>query len=44
MKYLVDDGVECVDWAIDGYWNYYPADNFVGNEGGAALFESKQAV
>ena len=43
LKYYLADIVDELIWERDGYWNYYPAGEFAGNEGRVKLFESKQA-
>lgn len=35
--------VQQVEWKRKGYWNYYPAGAFAGNEGAAALYSARQA-
>lgn len=43
LFYLTDD-IQQVDWKRKGYWNYYPAGAFAGNEGRASLYNDRQAA
>lgn len=43
LKYYMPDDLDHLNWKRDGYWNYYPDDEFAGNEGSADLYKSKQA-
>ncbi|MNY23920.1 hypothetical protein D3C86_1576050 [compost metagenome] len=43
VKYYMPDDLDHLNWKRDGYWNYYPEDEFAGNEGSADLYKSKQA-
>lgn len=44
LKFYMPDNYTDVKWKRDGYWNYYPADEFAGNEGGSALYSTKQVA
>lgn len=42
LKFYLADNVEKLSWKRDGYWNYYPAGEFAGNEGVASLYTKRQ--
>ncbi|WP_316788947.1 glycoside hydrolase family 2 protein [Pedobacter frigoris] len=44
IKYHMPNDINKLNWARDGYWNYYPEGDFAGNTGMATLFENKQAA
>ena len=43
LKFYLTDAIEHLQWKRKGYWGYYPADDFAGNEGVAPFYHSQQA-
>ncbi len=42
LKFYIPQTLNYLKWKRDGYWSYYPADEFAGNEGEASFYNSKQ--
>jgi len=43
LKFYLADVFEHLQWKRKGYWNYYPENDFAGNEGEAPFYSSQQA-
>ena len=44
LKFYLDDAIEQLQWKRKGYWSYYPAGSFAGNEGDTSFYNSQQAL
>lgn len=44
LAFCLPRSLRQLEWKRKGYWNYYPEGAFAGNEGKAALYDSKQAA
>ena len=44
LRFYLSDAFEHLQWKRKGYWNYYPDDEFAGNEGEAPFYSSQQAA
>lgn len=42
LKFYMADNVKSIKWKRDGYWNYYPEEEFAGNVGETKLYNNKQ--
>lgn len=42
LKFHLADNFKELQWIRNGYWSYYPADNFASNNGKAPLYNTKQ--
>lgn len=42
LKFHLADNYKELQWIRNGYWSYYPADNFASNNGKAPLYNTKQ--
>lgn len=42
VSFYLPYGIQQLNWKRKGYWNYYPAGAFAGNEGRTLLYKSKQ--
>ena len=43
LRFYLSDAFERLQWQRKGYWRYYPANDFAGNEGDVPLYSSQQA-
>ena len=43
LKLYLPDTFERLQWKRNGYWSYYPADDFAGNEGDVSFYSNQQA-
>jgi len=43
LKFYLDDSIDHLQWKRKGYWSYYPAGSFAGNEGDAPFYNSQQS-
>jgi hypothetical protein len=43
LKFYLTDALEHLQWKRKGYWSYYPANDFAGNEGEAPFYSNQQA-
>ncbi|WP_448776965.1 glycoside hydrolase family 2 TIM barrel-domain containing protein [Bacteroides congonensis] len=43
VAFYLPHNMQQLNWKRKGYWNYYPAGAFAGNEGRTSLYESRQA-
>ena len=43
LKFHLADAIDHLQWKRKGYWSYYPADDFAGNEGEAPFYSAHQA-
>lgn len=43
LKYYLSDNFNRLKWSRNGLWNYYPDDEFAGNEGDVAFYNPDQA-
>lgn len=44
LKFYLPDNVQYVNWERNGYWNYYPENEFAGNTGKSSLTNNRQAA
>ena len=44
LRFHLSDAFDHLQWKRKGYWNYYPADEFAGNEGEAPFYSAQQAA
>ncbi|GHT72029.1 hypothetical protein AGMMS50239_41360 [Bacteroidia bacterium] len=44
LKFYLPETIRHLKWQRKGYWSYYPENSFSGNEGEAALYESRQSA
>jgi len=44
LKFYLDDAIEQLQWKRKGYWSYYPANDFSGNDGEAPFYSNQQAL
>ena len=44
LKFYLSDAFEHLQWKRNGYWSYYPEDDFAGNEGEAPFYSNQQAA
>ena len=44
LKFYLADAIEHLQWKRKGYWNYYPENDFAGNEGEAPFYSNQQAL
>lgn len=42
LKFYLPETMNYLKWKRNGYWSYYPADEFAGNEGECSFYETKQ--
>ena len=42
LKFYLADAVGHLQWKRKGYWNYYPENDFAGNEGEAPFYSNQQ--
>lgn len=42
LKFYLTDNFAELEWKRDGYWSYYPEDNFAGNAGQTPLYNKKK--
>lgn len=42
LSFYLPSSVQHLEWKRKGYWNYYPAGAFAGNEGKILLYDSRQ--
>ncbi|MGL4852475.1 MAG: glycoside hydrolase family 2 protein [Phocaeicola sp.] len=40
LNFVLPDNFETLQWERDGYWSYYPENDFAGNSGSAPLYNS----
>jgi hypothetical protein len=43
LRFYLNDAIEHLQWKRNGYWGYYPEDEFAGNEGQAPFYSNRQA-
>ena len=43
LKFYLAGAIEHLQWKRKGYWNYYPANDFAGNEGEVSFYSNGQA-
>lgn len=43
LKFYLADAIEHLQWKRNGYWNYYPSNEFAGNEGEVPFYSNGQA-
>ena len=44
LKFYLADAIEHLQWKRQGYWSYYPENDFAGNEGEAPFYSNRQAA
>ncbi len=44
LKFYLADAIEHLQWKRKGYWNYYPSNEFAGNEGEVPFYTNGQAL
>ena len=44
LKFYLPSSFDHLKWKRDGYWNYYPDNDFAGNTGEASFYNTKQVA
>ncbi len=44
LRFHLSDALDHLAWKRKGYWNFYPENQFAGNEGSVSFYDSKQAA